>query len=410
MPKPTIDRNIFISAAKEVLGADITQITRNDMMKVCRKKDLDVPNWLTNDKALRLGRGLYSLEIEKLAAIPATFAEAAAVETTANMAVSNAVAVDQPAPLANSPLVKLAALLNESYVPAVVKGYVPFGNYKDIQKIIRSKRFYTIYTTGLSGNGKTMMFEQVCAKEGRELIRANITRETDEDDLIGGFRMVNGETVFQPGPVMIAMEKGAILLLDEVDLGSEKLMCLQPVLEGKPIFVKKIGKVIYPKPGFNVVATANTKGKGSDDGRFIGTNVQNEAFLERFAVWFEQEYPPAASEMKMLNNVLKEEGVEAKASKDYVERLVKWAAMSRKSYYDGALSEIISTRRLVMICRAFSIFEKEDKAVNLCLNRFDEETKTALMQVWEKLSTVAPEDDASFQAALDSLKDENATV
>lgn len=400
MPKK-VDRSIFLNAVKEVLGENVTQITRNDMMKVCRKKNIDVPSWLTNDKSVRLGRGIYSL-------VPASFKEAAESVAVDAPAMVTAAPVAQTPVAGSGPLVKLAALLDESYVPSPIPGYVPFGNYKDVQRIIKSGRFYTIYVTGLSGNGKTIMFEQICAKEGRELIRANITRETDEDDLIGGFRMVNGETVFQPGPVMIAMERGAVLLLDEVDLGGEKLMCLQPVLEGKPIFVKKIGRVIYPKQGFTVVATANTKGKGSEDGRFIGTNVQNEAFLERFSVWFEQDYPPAASEVKMLQNVLDAENVIP--SPDFVERLVKWAGMTRKSYYDGGASDIISTRRLVGICKAFAIFGKEDKAVSLSLNRFNDETKSSFYQVWEKLSTIDPEKDEAFMNALNSLKDDDETV
>jgi MoxR-like ATPase len=234
-----------------------------------------------------------------------------------------------------------------------------------------------------------MMIEQICAQEKRELVRANITRETDEDDLIGGFRLIDGKTVWQNGPVVIAMERGAILLLDEVDLGDAKLMCLQPVLEGKPIYLKKINKVITPAAGFNIFATANTKGKGSDDGRFIGTNVMNEAFLERFSITFEQEYPSLKTEAKIVSNVLAQNGIEAK---DFVDKLVTWADVIRKSFYEGAVSDIISTRRLVHIAEAYGIFGQDrEKAIRLCLNRFDVDTKNSFMDLYMKLDeTIAP--------------------
>jgi MoxR-like ATPase len=234
-----------------------------------------------------------------------------------------------------------------------------------------------------------MMVEQVCAAEKREMVRVNITIETDEDDLIGGFRLVDGRTVWQNGPVVVAMERGAVLLLDEVDLGSNKMMCLQPVLEGKPIYLKKINKVITPMPGFNIVATANTKGKGSDDGRFIGTNIMNEAFLERFSITMEQEYPSLKTEEKILTNVLGSSGIE---NKDFVTKLVQWADVIRKSFYEGAVSEIISTRRLVHICEAFSIFnQNREKAIQLCLNRFDVDTKNSFLELYKKLDeTVVP--------------------
>jgi MoxR-like ATPase len=274
-------------------------------------------------------------------------------------------------------------------VPDKAKGYVPFGHFPDVRMIIKSGKFYPTYITGLSGNGKTMMIEQIAAQEKRELVRANITKETDEDDLIGGFRLIDGKTVWQNGPVIVAMERGAILLLDEVDLGDAKLMCLQPVLEGKPIYLKKINRVVTPAPGFNILATANTKGKGSDDGRFIGTNVMNEAFLERFSITFEQEYPPLKTEAKILNNVLGASGIE---DQDFADKLVNWADMIRKAFYDGAVSDIISTRRLVHICEAYAIFGRDrEKAIKLCLNRFDVDTKGGFWDLYAKLDeTVAP--------------------
>jgi hypothetical protein len=274
-----------------------------------------------------------------------------------------------------------------SLVPEKALGYVPFGHFTDVRAIIKSKKFYPTYITGLSGNGKTMMVEQVCAQEKRECVRVNITIETDEDDLIGGFRLINGETVWQDGPVITAMSRGALLLLDEVDLGSNKLMCLQPVLEGKAIYLKKTNRVVHPTAGFNIVATANTKGKGSDDGRFIGTNVMNEAFLERFSITMEQEYPAAKVETKILNNVLQASGITAT---EFVDKLVTWADVIRKSFFEGALSEIISTRRLVHICEAYSIFNQNKvKAIELCLNRFDVDTKNAFMELYKKVDETA---------------------
>jgi len=276
-------------------------------------------------------------------------------------------------------------------VPTPDKTFVPFGSFKDVKKIIQSKQFYPAFITGLSGNGKTFSVQQACAQLGRELIRVNITIETDEDDLIGGFRLVNGETVWHNGPVIEALERGAILLLDEIDLASNKILCLQSVLEGNGIFLKKIGRFVRPSKGFNVFATANTKGKGSDDGRFIGTNVLNEAFLERFPVTFEQSYPSIATENKILEVVASELGV-----KDpyFCKRLVDWGDIIRKTFYDGGVDEVISTRRLVHILRAYSIFKEKGKALQVCINRFDDETKQSFMELYDKV-------DATFNIPVD---------
>jgi len=267
--------------------------------------------------------------------------------------------------------------VEQNLVPEKDATFVKFGNFPDIKKIIASKLFYPTFVTGLSGNGKTFGIEQVCAQLGRELIRVNITIETDEDDLIGGFRLVNGNTVWHNGPVVEALERGAILLLDEIDLASNKILCLQPVLEGKGLFLKKIGKFVQPKAGFNVVATANTKGKGSDDGRFIGTNVLNEAFLERFCVTFEQEYPTPAVESKILLKLCDDA--------QFVEKLVDWADIIRKTFKDGGIDEVISTRRLVHIVQAYKIFGKRMKSIQVCTNRFDEETKTSFIELYDKI-------------------------
>ena len=267
--------------------------------------------------------------------------------------------------------------VEQNLIPEKDDNFVQFGNFKDIKKIIESRIFYPTFITGLSGNGKTFSIEQACAKLNRELIRVNITIETDEDDLIGGFRLVNGETVWHNGPVVEALERGAVLLLDEIDLASNKILCLQSILEGKGVFLKKIGKMVQPKDGFNIFATANTKGKGSDDGRFIGTNVLNEAFLERFPVTFEQEYPSPAIESKILSRQCDND--------DFVSRLVDWADIIRKTFFDGGIEDIITTRRLVHIVKAYNIFGDKSKAIQVCLNRFDDETKQSFLELYDKV-------------------------
>ena len=266
---------------------------------------------------------------------------------------------------------------NQNLVPAQDSSFVPFGNFNRIKKVFKSEIFYPLFVTGMSGNGKTFSVEQACAQLNRELIRVNITIETDEDDLIGGFRLVDGNTVWHNGPVIDALERGAVLLLDEIDLASNKILCLQSILEGKGVFLKKIGRWVTPAKGFTVVATANTKGKGSDDGRFVGTNVLNEAFLERFPLTFEQEYPTAAIEIKILNKLC--------SDAEFCKRLSDWADIIRKTFYDGGIDEIISTRRLVHIVKAFDIFQDRLEAVQLCLNRFDDETKQAFLDLYSKV-------------------------
>jgi len=282
--------------------------------------------------------------------------------------------------------------VEQNLIPEKDDTFVRFGNFGDIKKIIQSRLFYPTFITGLSGNGKTFSVEQACSQLGRELIRVNITIETDEDDLIGGFRLIDGATVWHNGPVVEALQRGAILLLDEIDLASNKILCLQSILEGKGVFLKKIGKFINPIKGFNVIATANTKGKGSDDGRFIGTNVLNEAFLERFPVTFEQEYPSPAIEQKILEGIALDLGVE---DRDFCKRLVDWADIIRKTFYDGGIEEIISTRRLVHIIRAYSIFADKAKAIQVCVNRFDDETKQAFLELYDKV-------DVDFQMPVDN--------
>ena len=280
--------------------------------------------------------------------------------------------------------------VKENLIPDRDDTFVSFGSFSDVKKVIQSRIFYPVFITGMSGNGKTFGVEQACAQLGREIIRVNITIETDEDDLIGGFRLVNGETVWHNGPVIEALERGAILLLDEVDLASNKILCLQSILEGNGVFLKKIGKYVKPVTGFNVIATANTKGKGSDDGRFIGTNILNEAFLERFPITFEQSYPTPKVETDILTKV----AVQLNCNdEDFIERLVSWGEIIRKTFYDGGVDEVISTRRLVHIIRAFSIFGKRAKAIEVCVNRFDEETKSSFLELYAKIDASVTETD-----------------
>ena len=287
----------------------------------------------------------------------------------------------------------------ENMVPERFNGFVPWGHFRDIKNIIKSKIFYPIFVTGLSGNGKTLNVSQACAELNREMVRVNITIETDEDDLIGGFRLVNGETKFNLGPVAQAMEKGAVLLLDEIDLASNKIMCLQPVLEGNGIYIKKINRYIKPAKGFTVIATANTKGKGSDDGRFIGTNILNEAFLERFPVTMEQPYPATSTEKKIVLGSMEKYG---KVDAEFADRLVTWAEVIRKSYFDGAVDELISTRRLDHIVKAFAIFGDRMKAIELCVNRFDEDTKASFMDLYSKV-----DEDVKVPMGLEEVSEEN---
>ena len=332
-----------------------TEITTADIKAFCAMNDITYQTVTKKLSDFKVAKGKWNLEVTS-----------AAVENIEKSF--------------NSPAVLPAS--EKNLVPAIDKNFFKFGNFADIKKVIQSKQFYPTFITGLSGNGKTFSVEQACAQLGRELIRVNITIETDEDDLIGGFRLVDGATVWHNGPVIEALERGAILLLDEIDLASNKILCLQSVLEGNGVFLKKIGRFVRPARGFNIFATANTKGKGSDDGRFIGTNVLNEAFLERFPVTFEQEYPTPNNEVKILNNVAESLGIK---ENDFTKRLVDWADIIRKTFYDGGVEEIISTRRLVHIIRAYAIFGKKDKAIQVCVNRFDEETKQSFLELYDKV-------------------------
>ena len=305
---------------------------------------------------------------------------------------------------------------NEVYVPTRDTHFVRWGNFKDIEMIIKSREFYPTFITGLSGNGKTMMVEQACAKNDRQYVRVQITPETDEDDLLGGFRLIDGETVFQKGPVVKAMESGAILLIDEIDRGSNKIMCLQGVLEGKPVMIKKTGEMVNPARGFNVIATANTKGQGSEDGRFVSATIIDDAFLERFIITVEQPYPSIGTERRIVNKHMEKFGC---SDENFTEMLVNWADTIRKTYNDGGVDEQISTRRLCHIVQTFSIFNDRKKAVSLCVNRFDEDTKEAFLDLYDKVDATVGDpsnpagdgstDDygVSFEGILDSALTDN---
>tara|TARA_B100000900_G_scaffold397243_1_gene397381 strand:+ start:1283 stop:2431 length:1149 start_codon:yes stop_codon:yes gene_type:complete len=317
-----------------------------------------------------------------------------------------------PTTIVNTPTETESAVVNliasnmerQNLVPSAFEGFVPWGHFKDIKQIVKSGIFYPVFTTGLSGNGKTLMIEQVHAEMGKELIRVNITIETDEDDLLGGFRLVNGETKFVPGPVVEAMERGCTLLLDECDLGSNKLMCLQPVLEGKGVYLKKVNKWVTPKEGFNVMATANTKGKGSEDGRFIGTNILNEAFLERFAITIEQPYPAASVEKKIVLGSMKKYGV---VDEDFATNLVTWSEVIRKTFFDGGVDELISTRRLDHIAKSFSIFKDKQKSIELCVSRFDQDTKESFLDLYSKIDAgVNPLEENAPEETLEEMVEE----
>ena len=347
-----------------------TEVTRSEINDFVKSGEISNPSWLKNDK-YKVSRGVYSLPIEGNDFSP-TLTDVPLVEETPNETVNQAAFI--------------VSSLVGNIVPDKDPVFVPWGYFKDIKKIVSSKQFYPIFVTGLSGNGKTMNVTQACAITKRECIRVNITIETDEDDLLGGYRLQDGQTVWQNGPVIEAMERGALLLLDEIDLASSKIMCLQPILEGNGVFLKKINKFIKPAHGFNVIATANTKGQGSEDGKFIGTNILNEAFLERFPITIEQAYPTNKIENKILLNVMSEKGYDLdNLPVEFANSLVTWADIIRKTFYEGGVDELISTRRLVHIVEAFSIFKDKMKAIELCTNRFDLDTKTSFLDLYTKI-------------------------
>ena len=369
-------KKLFVDTATEMFGVG-SILTNMQVKEASAKACVPKAGWFK--KSCKIGYNQFKLPSENApAAVPA------ATENNSENVVMNLVATNME---------------KQDLVPSVFEGFVPWGNYGNLKKIIKSGMFYPVFVTGLSGNGKTLMIEQLHAEMKKELIRINITIETDEDDLLGGFRLVNGETKFVPGPVIEAMERGCTLLLDECDLGSNKLLALQPVLEGKGVFLKKVNKWITAKPGFNVMATANTKGKGSEDGRFIGTNILNEAFLERFAITIEQPYPAAVIEKKIILGSMKKYGA---IDKEFADNLVVWAEVIRKTFYDGGVDEVISTRRLDHIVKAFAIFGDKMQSIEMCVARFDDDTKTSFLDLYTKIDAgiLNQEEDSSLEDAV----------
>ena len=378
MKKNQID---FINYAKEKFGTDVLTVSQ---LKEANANfgHKYAPQWLIKNANYKVAKSTFKLP-----------------DTNGELMVNTKILSDTKIEKAVKETVQSEIKQEAAYVVSSLVGnivpkkdttFVSYGNYTDVKSIVKSKQFYPVFITGLSGNGKTMGITQACAETNRELVRVNITIETDEDDLLGGYRLKDGDTVWQNGPVIEAMERGAVLLLDEVDLASNKIMCLQPILEGNGVFVKKINKFVSPKPGFQVFATANTKGQGSDDGKFIGTNVLNEAFLERFPITFEQKYPSVAIEKKILANILNNAG---KPDDEFATKLTTWADVIRKTYFEGGVDEIISTRRLVHIVQAYVIFNNRLKSIELCTNRFDDDTKNSFVDLYTKVDAGASSDD-----------------
>ena len=383
----------YVDHAKKLFGK--TTLTVAELKKANSKFGCKyAPQWLIKNKDYKVGKSLFKLPVE---------GDVVKNETPNKEAEE----ILTPVSETKKEAAYIVSSLTGNIVPKKDPIFVSFGNYPDIKSIVKSNRFYPVFITGLSGNGKTMGVTQACAEAKRELIRVNITIETDEDDLLGGYRLKDGQTVWQNGPVIEAMERGAILLLDEVDLASNKIMCLQPILEGSGVFVKKINKFVKPAQGFNVIATANTKGQGRDDGKFIGTNVLNEAFLERFPVTFEQTYPSVAIEKKILNNTLKASG---KSDVKFIDKLTTWADVIRKTYFDGGVDEIISTRRLVHITQAYAIFDNKMKAIQMCTNRFDDDTKNSFVELYTKVDSGSSVEDiieAQRKADVEAQKEDD---
>jgi len=349
-------KQLFVDTASKMFGNGAI-LSKPQIREAATKASIPFPTWF---KTYKVAYNQFQLPSEQSTIVETAVSET--VNTTVNLVATN--------------------MEKQNLIPSKFVGFVPWGHHSTIKQIVQSGLFYPVFVTGLSGNGKTLMIEQIHAEMNKELIRVNITIETDEDDLLGGFRLVNGETKFVPGPVIEAMERGCTLLLDECDLGSNKLMALQPVLEGKGVYLKKVNKWVTPKNGFNVMATANTKGKGSEDGRFIGTNILNEAFLERFAITIEQPYASAGTEKKIVLGSMKKYG---SVDTEFATNLITWAEVIRKTFFDGGVDEVISTRRLDHIVKAFAIFKDKMKAIELCVARFDDDTKQSFMDLYTKV-------------------------
>ena len=389
MKKQRVSVNEFGAASQELLGT--LDITKSQMKMISDNYCVTIPSAISAPISLIPGQKVLH-RIAVTESVPAPIRKVAISRTMAKPTFNTPPATEQmplataPNPVATASRTAAVELDSSiSFIPKVDKSFVPWGNIGDIKRILKSRLFFPVYLTGMSGNGKTFGIEQTCAMLGREMIRVNFTAETDEDDLFGGFRLVNGETVFQYGPVVEAMKRGAVLLLDEVDLGSHKIMALQSVLEGKGYFIKKRAEWVEPIDGFTIIATANTKGKGSDDGRFIGTNVLNEAFLDRFSVTMYQPYPSESIEKKILIKAAEGFGIESEALGKFIPNLTMWGDIIRKTFEEGGVDEIVSTRRLVDILKSFSIFQDRGKSIRMAIERFDDDTRESFMSLYEKI-------------------------
>ena len=380
-------KKLFVDTASEMFG-DGAVISKQNVREAAEKAEVPFPTWFMKPN-FKHAYGVYKLPSEggSVAPVVANAVDAVPDTSTVNLVATN--------------------MDKQNLIPSLFDGFVSWGHFSTIEKVVKSGLFYPIFVTGLSGNGKTLMIEQVHAKLNKELIRVNITIETDEDDLLGGFRLVNGETKFVPGPVIEAMERGCTLLLDECDLGSNKILALQPVLEGKGVFLKKVNKWVSAKDGFNVMATANTKGKGSEDGRFIRTNILNEAFLERFAITLEQPYATSTTEKKIVMGSMEKY---KKVDEEFATNLITWADVIRKTFYDGGVDEVISTRRLDHIVKAFAIFGDKMKSIELCVARFDEDTKVSFIDLYTKIDAgiITGEDEEVNNPLREGIEETNA--
>jgi len=380
--KLTPKKQAFVDACR---AAGISSpAKRSDLVAVANSMGQKyAPAWIVQNDDLRHDRGWFIIpNLDDTGVVIDSPATAASVDAAAERVAAATAPKGNDAPVAELSAIRGMTAGATSLVPDRLKTYVSWGHHDTVETVIKSGLFAPMYVTGLSGNGKTTMVMQACANLKRECFRVNITSATDEDDLLGGFRLINGETVWQDGPVVNAMRRGAVLLLDEIDLGTHLMMCLQSVLEGKGIYLKKINEWVQPAAGFTIFATANTKGKGSDDGRFAGTNIMNEAMLDRFDWTLEQEYAPKSTEKKILLKKMKSLGCE---DKDFAGRLTEWADMIRRAFREGAIDEIITTRRLENVVKAFAIFQSRETAIDMALNRFDDDTKVAFRDFYAKL-------------------------
>jgi len=368
----TDKREKFISIASAT-GKSI--FTLQDIKDLCAENDIKLPQWYLKDMDFRAGRGLYKVPSNNASVV--------------NMAAAQVLQMKKSEPVVSSGN-RIANIVTdletENLVPKTYSNYVPFGNFDDLLSVVQSKLFFPIFITGQSGNGKTMSVEQACAKAKRKFVCVSMTPDTDESDLLGNYVLINGQMEWRDGPVTVAARQGAVLCIDEIDYGAQNLSCLQRVLEGRPFLLKKKNEMVAPAEGFTIVATANTKGKGSEDGRYMFTNVLNEAFLERFLNTYEQEYPPVNVEKKIIKKELDSLN---RSDDEFAEKLVTWADVIRKTFAEGGVDEIISTRRLVHICKTYSVHGDRMKAIALCLNRFDTDTKLSFIDLYTKLDAGA---------------------